>query len=1608
MANSAWDKVVPTEIRPACFRNRGGTSVCVGDNTCIYVVLEDILHIYSEYSLEESFSVSLSGINYYPMNIDFRFKDYAENECYIKTAWTSSSGCNIVSSSATGQITESIACVDGEINYVFCVSRYLDTIDILGYTANCSGSIHSNYAFSSDDLGLELVFYNDPLPSQQYAAGSGCLFGFESDYYTIYFSSVATGYKYTALDGTDNLSKAGVGFNTYPPNLFIDKISGTEINQSHTPCQELTTSGCQLFSSIVDNNISISTENSEIGGIQQVSKYNRISIFSDYIFMPTIFYRTYNVGEGQQYATFSAVSNLVKTGDKVYFYPGSHTISTDKQITLIGIGNPSEIKLEINNANSGLTVMGCTTTKCAGSGVFNMYNCYILPWNYNVSFVCLYTTSDINFYNCDLYNYSYMSYSSSNALLNKCTVYRSSFYRYYGSVTIYNEGYSTRGYYGYGPEFNRSSIISGLSSISAIKTSSFYYDSVYNHFPLHNQTAIANDGCCQLIDSGDAYSVYFYGDIKKLDAFSIYLFIQDLDGTIEVNNSSNFKITINSSNLNCGISFEMNIYGADISMCVPISHSNVFKLSLVSVVFDGGSISIYLNGSKLSTKYIIITDFNDVSSYLNDSIIYFNESKFVCEGDGLLLKGASLKENIHFLVGTHAEEMYSNSSTTITINMELSTDSVLADYHEIGTSIYYGYSCKNSGAGAYSDSTTYDQKHIYFNAEKSYKIYKNTAKKYIGLYRLFEEDVCLSKGDTTYVSPQKNHSITFGAARIDGKVLGDCAISEAYGYANINLQLPLPVIDRTPHCFDTTTSVAMLSFDMDSSPYIHDVGPNSLSCSWYYSTYARTYSRIGIFHNCAEPRSNDYFIINHNALLNLTNNFTIELLFTHFDDNGFNGYLLTKGTTTYNVAYRVSIDSRHIPYFLWSWEGDNAVYAEKPINIGRPVYLAVVVGGNTVSFYINGTHAGTKYTDKLTIINNLQQIRIGYGYPGDYTNVKQLAIEEVCILNKVKTASEILTTWEKISGGENAPWIKINNVVVVSDKPIKVSPSDRCEEKDGFIDTSKWEYTAYRKPEASDGIILDSRVAQKLKSKVVSYNVIFDVSVFCEFLEYSVNRDWSVTFKYKFVSGNYVAVIVDYVKYDDIYVKCEYYYNGHKNSTSRIKLVLSPCGIRFVTDYNKYTYVQVGDWSYWHTLWKSTQNLFLETSGRLEIALSNDDWDSWFIVKITDFLPRLYCDSISNGATLNFYDAVPYGRAFYNQIPENVAVLCLSNDIFEINANLSCSHSLEFINGPMSSSHVLNTTNRMFDNVNYEMFNVELLVYLTYDDTSILDLFPWINIDVKDKYLYVTMHDNDRTITDSIDEFLNDYVYIAVSLGNPYTTLYINNQKFIYDTNFSDILPYHFYPIGKSFSGRVVYFCGYYGDFDISGYNFRVSTLLRRIGFDICARKIFGGNRVTSLDPYSIIYAYDNPSYSSMLVSKACSLGSGSNIDVNILFDPAVLQSSVSSFIVIRCKYSSLSGKKITSITVSVTKYNVSHNYYNSFGHTGPGQPMFSYDLSGTCYNNDSIFVLAIDSDILKGILDGTILLNIKNNETNSITNIYVYLNSELSVNDIYGSSLLV
>ena len=1609
--NSNWDQTVPTEIRPSSFYYYGGTAVCTTSGvTCIHVALDDVLYVYSEYMLEDKFSLSVSGINYYPFNSQLYLRDYSGNECYIKTDWVSSSGCNIIASSLYGDISTSMSGISGTVEYIFSVSRFLDVITLTGYVDACSGTnIYSSYSFSSDCLGLELIFYNKNFP---HAVGSGCLFGFEANDYFVNFSSIAVGYKYTALDGTDNLVKTGVGFNTYPPNLFIDKVAGSYVGQSHKACYELTSSGFCLSSDLVDNNISVKTFEQVVGGIQQVSKFNRISLFSDYLFVPTSLYKIYLVGKNQKYTSFSNVSGLVQHGDKVYFYPGNYNVITDKQICIIGVGHSTDIYISIDNASAGITVINCTTTKCNGSGVFNMYNCYVLPWDGGSGgshVILLYTTSNINFYNCDLYNYSHMSYHDSTALLCKCIVYRSIFDRLHGYYITVVDGstYSTRGYYGYGPEFNRVRVISGLSHVESVKVLSFYYNFIYNHFPLYNQSAIGSDLCSQFITGEDAYSVYFYGDLKKLNSFSMYLFVQDLDGSMEIKNSSDFVLTINSNDLSCGIHLIMRIYGLAVDMSVPISHSNVFRLAVVAVVFDGGSISIYLNGAKLATKYIIVVDFNDPSSYLDDSILFFDDSKFVCDGNGLLLKGAALYECIDFLLGTHIEEKGSNSSVQIRVNMEFDIFPMLTEYH--GITNYYGYSAYSTGVGIYFNTSSYEYKYIYFKANKSCKTYNNITKKYIGTYKI--KDVhgnCVNESDTIYISPPRYDSITFSAAKIDNYTFGYCDIIDPYGYVALYLSLPLPAIERSDYCFDASSSIIMLSFDLSA---LQDIGPNHLICNAYYGYYGVMYNENGIFHKCIECWGRSYFYIEHSSVLNLNNNFTIEFLFTHFDDNGFDGTLLTKGTAAYNIAYCVGISDKHIPYFKWSWEGDNIIYANRQIRIGDITYLCVVIGTNTVSFYINGENAGIKYTDKLTIVNNSERLNIVSGYYSGYHYKKQVCIEELCITSTIKTENEIINTWNKISGGDSAPWIKINNVVVSSDKPIKVSPSDRFIESDGKIDVSKWEYRSYIKPQAEEGLVLDSRLTKKIKSKAISYNVIFDVSIFCEFLEYSINRDWSIKFKYKFISGNYINIIINYVKYDYMYIKCEYYYDGYKNNTMEERLVISPCGIRFFTDYSGYTYAQMGNSGFWYTLWKSPQNLFVETSGWLEVMLNNDDWDSWFVAKLTNFSSKLYCDTISDGVTAQFYDSIPYGRAFYSQIFENVANLTLDNDVFEIDSSFSgdnCIHSLQFINGSLDISHVLTLNNNIFDNVNYDIFNIEILVYLTYDDTKIIDLFPWINIDVKDKYLYVVMRDNDHIITDSISEFFNNYIYIAVSIGNPETVLRINKQVFVYDTNFTKSLPYHFYPIGKNFSGRVVYFCGYYGDFDTTGYNFRVSNLSRYVGFDFCGRKVFGNNMVTSLNPESTIYSYDNPSYLSVLKTIACSLSFGNSLDMKILVNPNMLQAVVFSNIVIRCDYSNLSGKKVTSITVVATEYNVSHSYYDSFGNIGEGSLVFNYNLIGTCYDKKSIFYFNVNKDVLEKILKGTIVLNIKNNETNIITNITVYLNGKLSVNEVYGSSLLV
>jgi hypothetical protein len=133
-----------------------------------------------------------------------------------------------------------------------------------------------------------------------------------------------------------------------------------------------------------------------------------------------------------------------------------------------------------------------------------------------------------------------------------------------------------------------------------------------------------------------------------------------------------------------------------------------------------------------------------------------------------------------------------------------------------------------------------------------------------------------------------------------------------------------------------------------------------------------------------------------------------------------------------------------------------------------------------------------------------------------------------------------------------------------------------------------------------------------------------------------------------------------------------------------------------------------------------------------------------------------------------------------------------------------------------------------------------------------------------------------------------------------------------------------------------------------------------------------------------------------------------SSLDIEVLFDPAILRSIVSHVIIIKCVYSNLSEEKVTTITVTAQKHNTSRNYYDSFGHIGDSNSLFSSILVGTRYANTSIFYLNVDDNTLEKILKGTVVLNIKNNEIINITNIYIYLDGELSINEIYGSSLLV
>jgi hypothetical protein len=253
-----------------------------------------------------------------------------------------------------------------------------------------------------------------------------------------------------------------------------------------------------------------------------------------------------------------------------------------------------------------------------------------------------------------------------------------------------------------------------------------------------------------------------------------------------------------------------------------------------------------------------------------------------------------------------------------------------------------------------------------------------------------------------------------------------------------------------------------------------------------------------------------------------------------------------------------------------------------------------------------------------------------------------------------------------------------------------------------------------------DGLFLDSRSCKSLFSKLISYSSTFDVRITYSIIDFSVHRSWIVKFKYVFISGNYIEYILKYDK-TSIYVAYKYYYNGYSFVSTDLYFPVDTYSIKFWGSFEGYVGIDYGHKDNWSNLWTSSQHLFVETTGRLQIFLESTDWDSWVVIALSDFYNSLYIDNVTGD--IDFFEGKPLLRDYYYvDISEyNTYILlpnCVTTSIF------SSEHMSFFVSNDVNASCYVDTYNHVFELVAYSAFTYECCIYITGEGDKLFNYYP--------------------------------------------------------------------------------------------------------------------------------------------------------------------------------------------------------------------------------------------------------------------------------------------
>lgn len=1451
-----------------------------------------------------------------------------------------------------------------DVNTYFEASTYMLNIDI-----NCSGIVTSNIGYHYGSFSnIRESYFNEV---SKYTIASGTFGSFTASGTGIEFTSIRYGLQFDEPGNVD-AAQAGISYKTYPPNLFVRNTDNSFSSYSIEP---VLVSSLNEWSASKVGGCVYTTLSGSVGGLLwNTNDISNIKWFSEYDMVPSVFYKVYEIGNNRKYASFNDVSNLVRDGDKVYFYEGSYSVSTDKDLYLISVIDPSNVSISLNLSGS-CNCYNATIKGISGSGSLSAYNCYVMSIRYDsdpTHFIIVNDTTVVYYHNCNLYNYNSYSKYGTDVYLYNCLVYSSSFETAnWGNVNIRVGDYKINGTYGYGVNFNKSNFLSGLVSLDSITLIDSTVVTNSTYFPVSDVEHTTDTKPCFDLFIPSTFTYFLYGDMKNVSTFYVYVLLVD-----SISNYTLGSDFININITNSHISVNVTLLSAVINIEEDFERE-VLKPGMVCVSYNDNTLSLILNGSKIACKYIYISQFTTEEECLFNPLFYFDRSGLAFDGSGIKFKGNNIFKYLYIMSGMHNPDKPS-SDYDITINISWDNATCRDNYY--GSIGKYGYRFEICGGIEYNGG------YVFFNGHTELLSHNNVMTS--AIYNIYRYDSATHKyyktDDYNYITPVFESSVHSTTGKLNNEYLYDANAhpyynNSAFAYSRMCFYIPTKAKQLSSFFFDRTDSKAKMLVYIDSNLNAVDV-VNNLSVNRYNPYASKWNYKDGCFHKSIQLGGGSYYYINTTDILKLSNTFTLESLAVYHSTNAHTCYFISKGIDQYNYAYSLGITDKGVLFFKWSWDGDNVIYANKPLPDSILCYVSVVINPPDITFYINGYESGSYSVSSFDKANNDETLFLGYGTYRNGSTYSYIGFEELYILDRAKTSNEVYNTWLGWSSGDEDLSISIDSVVFVSDSPLKATIYDRMlpNGTSNSVDLDKWSYVSYAEINyTTDGVIIDSRSTDRMYSKQISFSMCSDVRITYKIIDFSQHRSWEIKFKYVFISGNYIEYIIEYDK-EDIYIKYKYLYNGFVYTSSKIYFSVAEYSIRFVTSFDGYTSLYYGTGNAWSVLWTSEQYLFVETSGRLQIFVEPTDWDAWVVFSVKNFYVNNFFNNVEGDIV--YAEGSPLLRDYFglDVCPHNNIVILPNRTINVSSTNSYYTH--------MVFNNVLDTPvseyNNTVSNVAYNEITLELCVFVTDTITDIFNMYPhfMLRYDVSINACSVIINGIETGYSlDKITLTSNSYQYIAIELGGNKLCVRIQDALLEYTVDMPLYVINNILMLGRSFSGRSPFMVIYKGPLDVVGYNSRKLLLSNLfIGFDVRGERLYGNNYITSGSNINSVPVLNYP------VNYVLSY-SGSDTNIGLDIDKAIVQDTLITRLFIEVTFSS-----VADIHYYIKDNKFNYRYLHSFSGSLGSDVVYDDDLKGYIKSKVGYYVLDVDYPLLCGLYSGHYTINL--DTLGNISNVKIYV----------------